>query len=54
LKKSYGLETFILFLSPLLLPDLVYGMILTAFLCFAGCLTEDWYTKGKHRMDKQY
>ncbi|XP_038663490.1 tetraspanin-32-like [Scyliorhinus canicula] len=32
----------------------VYGMILTAFLCFAGCLTEDWYTKGEYRMDKQY
>ncbi|XP_078076631.1 tetraspanin-32-like [Mustelus asterias] len=32
----------------------VYGIILTAFLCFAGCLIEDWYTKGKYRMDKQY
>ncbi|XP_067902200.1 tetraspanin-32-like isoform X2 [Heterodontus francisci] len=24
----------------------VYGMILTAFFCFAGCFTEDWSTKA--------
>uniref|UniRef100_UPI00398EFE8A tetraspanin-32-like n=1 Tax=Pristiophorus japonicus TaxID=55135 RepID=UPI00398EFE8A len=26
----------------------VYGMILIAFFCFAGCLTEVWYKKGKY------
>ncbi|XP_078405111.1 tetraspanin-32-like isoform X1 [Cetorhinus maximus] len=31
----------------------VYGMILAAFLCFAGCLTVSWYTKGKYKVAKQ-
>ncbi|XP_059507846.1 tetraspanin-32-like isoform X2 [Stegostoma tigrinum] len=31
----------------------VHGMILTAFFCFAGCLAEDWHTKGKYQVTKQ-
>ncbi|GCC34272.1 tetraspanin-32-like [Chiloscyllium punctatum] len=31
----------------------VYGMILTAFFCFAGYYTEDWHTKGKYQVAKQ-
>eukprot|EP00062_Callorhinchus_milii_P003510 gi/632940908/ref/XP_007885584.1/ PREDICTED: tetraspanin-32 isoform X1 [Callorhinchus milii] len=30
----------------------IYGMILTSFFCFAACLNESWYKKGKYTLPK--
>ncbi|XP_055505617.1 tetraspanin-32-like isoform X2 [Leucoraja erinacea] len=32
----------------------IYGMILTAFFCFAACLIQIWYKKGKYTLAKKY